>query len=302
MTIRHLSATPAGLLYALAVEDPHNLLRAVRIERNGQVRDVALPPAARPVRDLSGFVGFARLSGRRRPRSASADLRIGAGADDPRGQVVGLSRRLAGGLRRSRAGRRRGPRRGAPVDRTAGEHHRLPGSRRAPGATDAQPDRARRRGPRPDPGACGDDLRRAGLGDVEVVCHVPAGRLADAARIAIADAVAVYGIGHRLVIVPPGADRGEGLLAALSHARGSAMLLLGAGVLPAGPGWLTPWRCRLVAARPVLGGTLLDTSGAVIDAGGKRPRRPGATWGCRRPTSPAFRRWPPRGSVPSASA
>ena len=48
-----------------------------------------------------------------------------------------------------------------------------------------------------------------GSGDVEVVCHVPAGRLADAARFAIADAVAIYGIGHRLVIVPPGADRGR---------------------------------------------------------------------------------------------
>ena len=58
------------------------------------------------------------------------------------------------------------------------------------------------------------------------------------------------------------------LLAAFDATRGAGILLLGADVLPAGPGWLAPWLCRLVSARPMLGGTLLDTAGAVIHAGG----------------------------------
>ncbi len=268
LTIRHLSATPAGLLYALAVEDPHNLLRAVRIERNGQARDVALPPAARPVRDLSGFVGFARPP---------------VGGDRARLRLIFGSGRVQT-IREGKLSAYRG-------DLPAGFDTREPAVAAAlaearlsiewpASITDCLVLGVPPEQPTLSLIAPVDedlDLIRAraamifaepGSGDVEVVCHVPASRLADAARIAIADAVAVYGIGHRLVIVPPGADRGEGLRAALSHARGSAMLLLGAGVLPAGPGWLTPWRCRLVAARPVLGGTLLDTSGAVIDAGG----------------------------------
>jgi hypothetical protein len=107
-----------------------------------------------------------------------------------------------------------------------------------------------------------------GAAEVEVVCHAPAGPLAEAARGAIAAAVAATGIGHRLVTVARGADAADRLVAALGQARGAAVLILGADVLPAGPGWLAPWRCRLVPARPVLGGTLIDPAGSVIDAGG----------------------------------
>ena len=106
--------------------------------------------------------------------------------------------------------------------------------------------------------------------DVELVYHVANGPLMAAARAAIADAAAVFGISHRLVVLPETSDATMRLLAAFDATRGAGILVLGADVLPAAPGWLAPWLCRLVSARPILGGTLIDAAGAVLHAGAVR--------------------------------
>jgi hypothetical protein len=112
-------------------------------------------------------------------------------------------------------------------------------------------------------------------GRVELVYHVADGALAAAARRAVADAAAVFGIPHRLVVLRRDADMGGRFLAALEQARGERLLAMGADVLPAGPGWLAAWLRRIGAARPMLGGALLDHSGAVLHAGADPARGPG---------------------------
>ncbi len=103
---------------------------------------------------------------------------------------------------------------------------------------------------------------------MELVYHVRAGALAEAARGAIAQAEAVYGIAHRLVTLPAAATETDGLRAAIAAAAASRLLCLGAEVLPAGAGWLQVWLGRLDAERPVLGGALFDIGGAALHVGG----------------------------------
>jgi hypothetical protein len=103
---------------------------------------------------------------------------------------------------------------------------------------------------------------------VELVYHVADSRLAVAARAAVAHAEAVYGIAHRLVILPAKATAADRVFAALDAASAPRMLVLGADVLPVGTGWLAPWLTGLGEGRPILGGTLLDAAGSVVDAGG----------------------------------
>jgi hypothetical protein len=104
--------------------------------------------------------------------------------------------------------------------------------------------------------------------DVELLYHVTDNPLGAATRVAIADAAAVFGIAHRLLTFPDGTHASMRLLAAIAATTAPGILVFGADVLPAAGGWLAPWLCRLVSARPVLGATLLDSAGAVIHAGG----------------------------------
>jgi len=266
LVVRHFSSTPVGLLYALDLEDPHGLVSDVRIERGGEGADLALTPSARPVRNLEGFLPLAGGGDRVRFRLIHGSGRIRTvweGRVTPfRGGVPGAfdtrDPAVVAALAEARLTIAR-PRRIAEV-RGFG----LPGG--APALSIVAP-------------VSGNlDIIAAraamlfaepGAREVEILCTVEAGRLADAAETTIADAAAVFGISHRLVVVETGGDAADRLLAGLDAAAGGLLLLLGAEVLPAAPGWLATWRCRLVDGRPLLGGTLVDAAGAVLDAGGR---------------------------------
>ena len=128
---------------------------------------------------------------------------------------------------------------------------------------------------------------------VEMVYHVRTGPLAEAARAAIAQAEAVYGIAHRLVTLPAAATEADGLRAALAAAAAPRLLCLGAEVLPAQAGWLAAWLARLDAARPVLGGALLDIGGSALTSAAHRA----VGWPV---AGPAARRVDGRGAVSAA--
>jgi hypothetical protein len=270
IAIRHLSATSTGLLYAAALEDRHGLVRALRIERDGAVADIPIGPSPRSTRNLAGFVAMERPArfgtDRTRFRLVYGSGRIRTAAEataEPyRGQVSAdfdLSDQAAvAALAEARMSIHR-------PDRTVdclgfGPQPSQPAlSLISPIGADLDIVSAR----------AAMLFREPGAGDVELLYHVEAGPLADAACVAADRAAAVYGVAHRIIMVAPGGDRSDRLLAALARARGAAMLLLGAAVLPAASGWLTTWRCRLVETRPMLGGTLIDVAGAIIDAGGR---------------------------------
>jgi len=253
------------------LEDRHGLVRGIRIERDGAVADIPVATSARPVRDVAGFVEIARPApfGQDRVRlrliHGSGRLRTAAEAAPApfRGDVPAAfdlaDRAVVGALAAARLST---PRRARPADLAAfGPDLAEPAlSVIAAIGKDVDVIAARAAMLAGEPGA----------GEVEIVCHVEAGRLADAAQAAAARAAAVFGVAHRVVIVAPGGDAADRLLAALACARGASLLVLGAAVLPAAPGWLAPWRGLAASGRPMLGATLVDWSGAVIDAGGER--------------------------------
>ncbi len=272
LAVRHLSATPVGLLYALDVHDPGGLLRAVRIERGGAAAEIDLAVRARPGVGAGPLVGFAGL-----PRAAWFD-------EACRVRAVYHS----GRLRTVHDGR---------PDAFAGGAPRGFASRATPEAADSLA-RARLSMSRPHPAACVEeigvaparpalsivtavgadlDLIRAraarlfaepGAASAELVYHVPAGPQERAARAAIEAAATVYGLPHRMVTTAADCDASSALIAALGAARGEGALVLGADVLPAGPGWLAAWLRAIGPQRPIVGGTLLAVDGSVIDAGG----------------------------------
>ncbi|WP_103172455.1 hypothetical protein [Paracoccus sp. SY] len=90
---------------------------------------------------------------------------------------------------------------------------------------------------------------------VEVVCTMTEGPLAIGARQALAQTAAIYGVPHRLVLLPAFATPAERMHAALSDAKDAPALLLGGDVLPEMPGWIRFWQQRLrrpAALAPVL--------------------------------------------------
>ena len=278
LEVRHLSATPTGVLYAFELSDPHDLVRAVRLEREDAVLDLELAAEGRgalAAHELAGYAGLARQSRvaeacRLRLVYRSGRVRtVHEGLLDPyRGELprgFAASRGPATALAQARLDLERPARAcfvedfGAPstlpkLSVIAGVSENLDVIRARAAMVFAEP---RRR-------------------HVEMVYHIADGAVAKAARRAIGDAAAVFGIPHRLVVLGRDADMADRLLAALGHARGGALLAMGADVLPAGSGWLTPWLRRLGPARPILGGTLIDHSGAVIHAGARLDKAPNA--------------------------
>jgi len=86
---------------------------------------------------------------------------------------------------------------------------------------------------------------------VELLYHAAEGPEAEAARALLADAAATFDLAHRLVVVTPDLDPAARIVAAVAAAKAPRLLLLGAEVLPAEPGWLAPWR-RLSHRHPML--------------------------------------------------
>lgn len=97
---------------------------------------------------------------------------------------------------------------------------------------------------------------------VEIICTMADGPLTPGARMALSDCAAIYGVPHRLVLLPGSAHPGERLHAALGEARDAPALLLGADILPDAPGWLAYWLRRL-RRHEALAPALLAVDGAI---------------------------------------
>lgn len=272
LAVHHLSATPRGILCALALDDPAELVREIRLDRGGAVARLA---AVR-----GGFRGYVVLprrsaiadrcrlrlilhSGRIIP-AAERPLAAYAGDLPPAFGLAEAEALAAASLDRARP-------RGLDRIATAAGHELFGAPPAAPTLRLIVP-----AGEWPDAvqARAAMVLAERGGQRVEILCHGPA-EAAEAAAPVLADAAAVFGVAHRLLRLPGAATPLDGLALALALALSldlgpqTPMLVLGANVLPQGPGWLAAWRRRLGRPWAMLGGTLLDHEGAVCHAGGR---------------------------------
>jgi hypothetical protein len=260
LAVRALAGDPGGVLYALALDDPHGLVAAIRIERGAARLDLAATHG-----EIAGRAALPRSSAiedRARIRLLHRSGRLRAAFDGPLPPFRGPAPQgLAGpdavsALAASRLAMDRPARRAATLD-FGPRPRRLALSVVAPVGPDLDLLRARAALVAAEPGG----LR------VEIVCPAAEGPEAKAAAAVLEHTSAVFGLAHRLVVLDAAADAADLLLAGLAAAEGPSLLLMGERVLPDGPGWLAPWR-RLGPGRPLAGAVLLDHDGAVLDAGG----------------------------------
>lgn len=277
LAIRHLSGTASGLLYALDVDDPNRLLRALRIERGGAAVDVELSAAPLPRGIAADLAGFAEL-----PRGSALDdvcrirlaYRSGRLRTVHEGQTIGFSGSVPKGF---------APR---PTVHAIEAIARARLAMEQPDLTslieDFGPERIRPTlsivaavGPNLDliRARAATVFAEPGAEGAELLYHVFAGPLAGAARAAIADAAAVFGLPHRLVTVGSDAVPSTRMAATLRAARAPDALALGADVLPLARGWLADWARAIASDVCVIGGTVLGIDGAILDAGGCASRR-----------------------------
>ena len=162
---------------------------------------------------------------------------------------------------------------------------------------DAERDRPGRRQPRPDPRPRGDAVRRAGRAvTVELVYHVtdgPARRRRRGLRSPTRRRSSASRTGWSPC--PQGRRDGAAVGGARCDAAGRESCCFGADVLPAGPGWLAPWLCRLEQARAdARRHAARSRRGVVARRGnGRDDGALRATSACRRPTCRARRPPPP---------
>lgn len=263
VTVDHLSGTPAGIVHALRLADPHGLVRAIRLTRGGASATLAADdPAA-----LAGYLAL--------PRTASMDdtCRLAlvfhsgrvlpVGDEGPLAPFDGSAPAVAGAaaVAAARLDRERGGRVLRTEDFGAGGFSTGETARLLSIVTAFDP-------------ACPDlvatravlVLAEPGGGAVEIVCTASEGETAAAARTALARAAATFGIAHRLVTVTPDLDPAARIVAGVAAARAAGALVLDADVLPAEPGWLAPWR-RLSARHPMLRAAVAGHDGRA-EAGG----------------------------------
>lgn len=264
VTVQHLSAGPAGLLYAMTLADPARGVSRIVLEWQGWRCDLVPTHRSDGTAILVGLAdtggispdgGLCRIravegSGPSRPVSeipvAAFDSTIPAGFVNA--WTCGIDSLMP--LAKARAGFRRP----APaVDHQHFGPNQTCGLRIVTAiGTSADLIRAR----------AAMILSEAHPAAVEVVCTVTTGPLASAARHVLAQTAAIYGMSHRLIIVPDVATRGECLRAALEMAQGSPALILGSDVVPQGRGWLDFW-LRHLRRREALAPVLLAGDGSV---------------------------------------
>lgn len=246
--IRHLSALPAGLLHVLVLDDPARRVCKVILERHGRQAELT------PVHGTDGkaiLAGFADLPSGPKAEAGlcrirlllhSGDLRnlstpsvprydgtIPAGFED----AWALGADVLPALAQARAAFRRDP--PPAVSQQFGPKQKC--GLRIVTAIGSSVDLIRAR--------AAMILAEAKASAVEVVCTMTDGPLAAAARHALTQTAAIYGIAHRLVLLPADATPAERLCVALAEAQDLPALVLGHDILPDGRGWLSFWLRRL---------------------------------------------------------
>ncbi|MTE01134.1 hypothetical protein GIY56_12630 [Paracoccus sp. YIM 132242] len=264
ITIRHLSLAPAGMLYAMILDDPGRVVRKVLLEWRGQHLELTLS---------HGVDGTARLTG-----LAALPGEV-AGGEPCRIRVLDRSGRLDILAEAPVAAYDGSIPDGFEDAWTLGVDALRPLARARSGVHRAAPPSITQYfGPTQ---RCGfriltsigssADLIRAraamilaeGHGTpVEIVCTMAEGPLALGARQALAQAAAIHGIPHRLVLLPGATTAGERLRAALVDAGDAPALVLGADVLPENTGWLAFWVRRL-RRQGALAPVLLASDGSI---------------------------------------
>ncbi len=252
LAITHLSATPTGVLHAFRLDDPHGLVRELRLLRGATT---AALPADEP---LAGYTAL--------PRTSAIDDRYRLLLACHSGRIIPVATGTLAALDGA----------AAPVPPAALAAARL----------DREPSgrvlRTARFGPTTETptlsivcpvGACLDILRtRAALvaaepdgAAVELVYTATEGNEAAAAEALLAATAAIHDLPHRLLVTTADLDAAGRLSAAVAAASAPRLLVFGADVLPVDPGWLAPWR-RLSPRHPLLRAVVLDHDGRRDDA------------------------------------
>lgn len=264
VAVAHLSTGPAGILHALVLDDPARRVRGVVLDCGGQMVDLVPVPAAD---GRARAVGLAVMPA---PVQPGVPCRIGICCEPGHVRIVAEATlqphdgsvppafaeawALGGDVLEPLAHARAAFRRTVPAPLVQEF-----GTRRACGlriitAIDDSADMIRAR--------AALILAEQHATPVEVVCTMAEGPLALAARQVLAQTAAIYGIPHRLVLLPGHAGAADRLLAALAQAQDAPALILGADVLPGAPGWLGFWLGRLRRCE-ALAPALLAPDGAI---------------------------------------
>ncbi|WP_235842641.1 hypothetical protein [Cereibacter sphaeroides] len=268
LAVRGLSLAPGGLLYAFRLEDPERLVRHLRLEVADRHLDLDLH------RDAGGTglsAGFAPLeaeatpcriqtvlgSGRIRTMAAVQPAAFDGTAPDGFAEVWEAWHRISG------------PPEANPARVLAAARRTCPPRRIPVLIQQFGPVRAGRITLIAPAGAHPDliSARAAAVGasgwQAEILLTVAERPAAAQMRDAAAAAAALHDLPHRLVLHDARAHPAEVLRAAAALTEGP-LLLLGATVLPATPGWLEDW-LRHLEETPALitAGAVLDHEGAV---------------------------------------
>ena len=270
LAVDHLSATPAGILYAFRLSDPSDLVSEVRVTRGGGAANVA--KAGETFGLLSGYLPLARCSNIDDRFRIALVYRSGRIAN----VAAGTPARFDGAIPAVLAAC------ATPEIPTAIARARLDRERPA-AAPHVATFGASRRPPRLSlvcpVGRNLDAIRtRAAMvfaerewQAVEMIYHAPDDAMASAARSVIAHAAVAFGIPHRFVVLRPDLDGADRLLAGVRQVSAPRVLLLGADVLPSQTGWIAPW-LRLGKHAPMHAGTVAGHDGPTQLTGTRRPQ------------------------------
>ena len=268
-SLRHLSGTRRGLLVVWNIDDHHDLVRALRVERAGIVKDIALneDKSEGAQAKYLPLVGSGLADDACRIRLVFGSGRVATVHEGPITAFCGkrpsaLSTCFSGAaesLARARldldsaALRWRVENIGVAVSKPCLSLVIDVGD---------DPDLVRAR--------AAMLFREPASFRTEIIYYSSSDRAAAAHRV-LEQTNAIYGLACRILTFANDATPAQRLFAALNSANADARLVMGADILPATRGWLADWRRALgqPGAPRLIGGVLLARDGSVCHAGGK---------------------------------
>jgi hypothetical protein len=258
--------SPSGVLLALRLKDPANLVRSIRVVRGQEEQLVDLDALPAFPRCDGALAFFTPLKGRRDTPVATLQLVCGTG------RLINLH--VTDGLEDPSA-----------LEQASGAEEALARFKlaaRAPRFTcreivsDTQPQRV---------GlsliiaasSFTDTIRarlamlglERGRRQVELIYHLNEGRSSEQICETIATAHRVFRLPYRIAVLSAAAREADRVKAALNLARGDRALFMGEGIVPDAPGWLAPWlKSPGRSNQPwVAGGLVASANGSVLEAG-----------------------------------